>query len=140
MTMHAKWTLAEQQLLREAIKDQCHTMEIDWTQISLKIPGKTPRQCSIRYHNIEKFSIQSGFFSSSQKTKWTTFMDQKVINVAENSGRNWKLVSQELGLGVSIVKNRFYVLQRKQEQKIPQIGVQPVCLTYSPFVFDLLDI
>ncbi|KAH0577307.1 Myb-like DNA-binding domain-containing protein [Spironucleus salmonicida] len=99
------WSAVEIEELRSLTSQQ----PMDWKWIAEQIKTKTAQQCANRFHNIEKF----GPSPMHQRNIWTQKLDEKLMCMAEETERNWRAVSQQLRITVSVVKNRFYVLQRK---------------------------
>ncbi|KAH0577451.1 Myb-like DNA-binding domain-containing protein [Spironucleus salmonicida] len=110
------WTENETSLLRGAVRGTTPGRCIRWEAIAAVVTTKSARQCYVRYHNIEKFSVGGG--QPHTKSVWTSEMDSAVIREAAATGRKWVLVAERIGLSVSVCKNRFYVLRRGGERGV----------------------
>jgi len=79
-----KWTKDEDNLLLEAAKQ--HNFR-DWVSIAKHIPGRTQKQCNLRYLQIRP---------EISKGTWTNEEDFLLLKYYEIYGNNWRAISKRL--------------------------------------------
>ncbi|KAF1850728.1 uncharacterized protein K460DRAFT_274073 [Cucurbitaria berberidis CBS 394.84] len=96
-----KWTLAEDQKLREEVEAQCRFSFAyilcflptslmdgdvkDWCRIATELPGRTNKDCRKRWHN----SVAGGL----KKGQWSKSEDHLLSKGVEQYGQRWTLVA-----------------------------------------------
>ncbi|KAK3201461.1 hypothetical protein GRF29_185g1026171 [Pseudopithomyces chartarum] len=85
-----KWTVAEDQRLREEVEAQMVEGEVkDWCRIAAKLPGRTNKDCRKRWHN----SVAGGL----KKGQWSKSEDVQLARGVEQYGQRWTLVANVVG-------------------------------------------
>ncbi|KAF2658221.1 hypothetical protein K491DRAFT_290395 [Lophiostoma macrostomum CBS 122681] len=85
-----KWSIAEDQKLREEVEAQRSTGEVkDWCRIATKLPGRTNKDCRKRWHN----SVAGGL----KKGQWSKGEDAHLSRGVERFGQRWTLVAEVVG-------------------------------------------
>jgi len=79
------WTKYEDDLLLGFIKQ---SQNKNWRLISEYVKTKSPQQCAYRYGKL---------MSDMSRKKWNRKDDIKLIELVENFGQNWDLISKEFG-------------------------------------------
>lgn len=88
--MPRKWTVAEDQRLREEVETQMVEGEVkDWCRIAAKLPGRTNKDCRKRWHN----SVAGGL----KKGQWSKSEDVQLARGVEQYGQRWTLVANVVG-------------------------------------------
>ncbi|KAF2789240.1 hypothetical protein K505DRAFT_328375 [Melanomma pulvis-pyrius CBS 109.77] len=81
-----KWTVAEDQKLREEVDAQMSEGEVkDWCRIASALPGRTNKDCRKRWHN----SVAGGL----KKGQWSKSEDLQLARGVQRFGQRWTLVS-----------------------------------------------
>ncbi|KAH7071912.1 hypothetical protein BKA63DRAFT_59889 [Paraphoma chrysanthemicola] len=82
-----KWTLAEDQQLREEVEAQLTGGGDvkDWCRIAAKLPGRTNKDCRKRWHN----SVAGGL----KKGQWSKSEDLLLARGVQQHGQRWTLVA-----------------------------------------------
>ncbi|KAF2821115.1 hypothetical protein CC86DRAFT_109350 [Ophiobolus disseminans] len=82
-----KWTLAEDQKLREEVEIQLvGGGDIkDWCRIAARLPGRTNKDCRKRWHN----SVAGGL----KKGQWSKSEDELLARGVQQHGQRWTLVA-----------------------------------------------
>jgi hypothetical protein len=109
---HAKFTAEEDAQLRSQIEARGHN---SWYEISLRMPGRTPRQCKERwaYH----------LSPTLNNRPWTREEDIILIERQRELGNHWAVIAKCFANRTDgMVKNRFNCLMRKQ----PHVGHAPL--------------
>lgn len=97
------WSAQEDRLLREWIDKEGPT---GWSNCSLKIPGRSGKQCRERWFNILNPAVKKG--------NWTPEDDSKIFQMYKLYGPKWTLIAKSLpGRTENSIKNRFYSTTRK---------------------------
>ncbi|KAF1996632.1 hypothetical protein P154DRAFT_579731 [Amniculicola lignicola CBS 123094] len=85
-----KWTVAEDQKLREEVEAQLSEGEVkDWCRIAQSLPGRTNKDCRKRWHN----SVAGGL----KKGQWAKSEDQQLAGGVRRFGQRWTLVADVVG-------------------------------------------
>lgn len=85
-----KWTLAEDQKLREQVEAQLAEGEVkDWCRIAGNLPGRTNKDCRKRWHN----SVAGGL----KKGQWSRSEDVQLARGVQQYGQRWTLVANIVG-------------------------------------------
>ncbi|KAF2747814.1 hypothetical protein M011DRAFT_476982 [Sporormia fimetaria CBS 119925] len=85
-----KWTLAEDQKLREEVEAQKNEGEVkDWCRIAAKLPGRTNKDCRKRWLN----SVAGGL----KKGQWSKSEDLQLARGVDQFGQRWTLVAEVVG-------------------------------------------
>ncbi|KAF2472917.1 uncharacterized protein BDR25DRAFT_219408 [Lindgomyces ingoldianus] len=88
-----KWTIAEDQKLREEVEAQSMFVtegEVkDWCRIAAKLPGRTNKDCRKRWHN----SVAGGL----KKGQWAKTEDVQLSRGVQKFGQRWTLVADVVG-------------------------------------------
>ncbi|KAF2245537.1 hypothetical protein BU26DRAFT_433024 [Trematosphaeria pertusa] len=89
-----KWTVAEDQKLREEVEAQSNRTVIegevkDWCRIAAKLPGRTNKDCRKRWHN----SVAGGL----KKGQWSKSEDIQLARGVQQYGQRWTLVANVVG-------------------------------------------
>ncbi|KAH5254446.1 hypothetical protein HBI67_152120 [Parastagonospora nodorum] len=82
-----KWTLAEDQKLREEVEAQVvDNGEVkDWCRVAASLPGRTNKDCRKRWHN----SVAGGL----KKGQWSKSEDELLARAVQEHGQRWTLVA-----------------------------------------------
>ncbi|CAI6334089.1 unnamed protein product [Periconia digitata] len=81
-----KWTPEEDHKLRNEVEAQLASGEAkDWCRISMKLPGRTNKDCRKRWHN----SVAGGL----KKGQWSKSEDRQLAKGVERYGQRWTLVA-----------------------------------------------
>jgi hypothetical protein len=97
----------EDELLR-ALVDQIGTE--DWVKVALNMPGRTPRQCRERYNSYLCPTINA--------SPWTPQEDELLLAKFPRYGSRWAEYRPFFkDRTLPSIRNRWYVLLRKQEQQ-----------------------
>ena len=99
------WTVEEDVLLKRIINESGPTSS--WSNVSTRIPGRTPKQCRERwYHHLD---------TNIRKGNWTNQEDNAILEAQKQIGNQWSKVAAILTGRTDIdVKNRFHKLQLKE--------------------------
>lgn len=82
-----------------------------WDLISLKMKGRTPRQCRERYELFLEDGIK-------RNVKWTKEEDEILLEKYELHGPHWKLMEKYFtGRTSYSIKNRYISLKRKESNE-----------------------
>ncbi|KAG9195285.1 hypothetical protein G6011_00406 [Alternaria panax] len=85
-----KWSLAEDQKLREEVEAQIIEGEVkDWCRIADSLPGRTNKDCRKRWHN----SVAGGL----KKGQWSKSEDQLLLRGVQQHGQRWTVVASCVG-------------------------------------------
>ncbi|CAN9367570.1 unnamed protein product [Alternaria alternata] len=85
-----KWSLAEDQKLREEVEAQLVEGEVkDWCRIADNLPGRTNKDCRKRWHN----SVAGGL----KKGQWSKSEDQLLSRGVQQYGQKWTVVANCVG-------------------------------------------
>ncbi|PSN71244.1 hypothetical protein BS50DRAFT_570638 [Corynespora cassiicola Philippines] len=85
-----KWTVAEDQKLREEVEAQMSEGEVkDWCRVANKLPGRTNKDCRKRWFN----SVAGGL----KKGQWSKSEDLLLAQGVQQFGQRWTLVAGHVG-------------------------------------------
>jgi len=85
----------------------------DWRQISMKMEGRSPRQCRDRYVNYLDPCVKNN--------PWSEVEDNNLIKLLRMYGKKWSLIARHFpGRTDNNVKNRFYKHIKKSMNPILQ--------------------
>jgi hypothetical protein len=83
-----KWTAVEDNKLKDAV--QTHGGE-DWGAIAALVPGRTRKQCCMRWHDTLNPSIA---LTAGREGKWTADEDNKLKDAVQtHGGKNWDAIA-----------------------------------------------
>lgn len=92
------WTLKEDMMLLEWVKQNG---DLDWTSCSCYIPGRSSKQCRVRWKNSLDPAIN--------KSKWTPEEDFIIFKIFNQLGSSWSIIKNYLpGRTENSIKNRFH--------------------------------
>ncbi|KAH9870951.1 hypothetical protein J1614_006525 [Plenodomus biglobosus] len=84
-----KWTVAEDQILREEVEAQLINGDIrDWCRVADQLPGRTNKDCRKRWHN----SVAGGL----KKGQWSKSEDELLILGVDEYGQKWTQVANRV--------------------------------------------
>lgn len=118
------FTQAEDQMI---LKWREKRPDAPWSEIALKLKGKTAKQCNDRYNKHLK--------ASRNDEPWSVSEDRLLEQLVEEHGHSWVIVSKLLGTRSNIeTKNRWSVLQRMKSKakKAAKIAKEPKAVKTVP--------
>ncbi|KAF2732136.1 transcription factor, Myb superfamily [Polyplosphaeria fusca] len=84
-----KWTIAEDQKLREEVEAQLIEGEVkDWCRIANAIPGRSNKDCRKRWKNALEGGLRKGQWSKSE--------DTQLARGVQRHGQRWVLVAEQI--------------------------------------------
>ncbi|CZT12187.1 uncharacterized protein RAG0_16107 [Rhynchosporium agropyri] len=84
------WTLAEDELLRTAVKNaSAQNRPLLWRELAKSVPGRSNKDCRRRWWN----SLADG----PAKGPWSENEDERLIEAVQKHGTNWSQVSLAVG-------------------------------------------
>ncbi|KAK4218912.1 hypothetical protein QBC37DRAFT_164731 [Rhypophila decipiens] len=109
------WTREEDQRLRDAVV--IHGTR--WSKIAQVVGTRNGDQCWKRWYDCLDPQID--------KSPWTPEEDEKLVRMVTKHGRNWTgIVNKHFPKRTSLsAKNRYSILQRKQEHRASSQGASP---------------
>ncbi|KAH0577452.1 Myb-like DNA-binding domain-containing protein [Spironucleus salmonicida] len=113
------WSPAEVETLRGAVLAETSLGGVSWEGVAGAVGSKTAKQCSVRFHNIEKFGDRP-----NGRMQWSPLQDHLLLHIAMANGNAWAAVAGQLGVGVSVAKNRYYVLRRMARRDQPVLVLE----------------
>ncbi|KAH0577306.1 Myb-like DNA-binding domain-containing protein [Spironucleus salmonicida] len=107
----ARWSQFEVQRLQELVQQQAQLspFNIDWLTVARAIASKSPAQCRVRYHNKTKFEKDA---PGGARCEWKQGDGLIVIQMAQETAKNWQLIARTLNRTASQVKNHYYFMMR----------------------------
>ena len=82
-----------------------------WRIIASEIPNRSPRQCRERWKNYLSPNVV--------KRPWTDDEDNLLLSLRDEIGKHWSKIAKYFDSRTDInVKNRYMLLQRKENKKI----------------------
>lgn len=82
----------------------------DWRNLAKKMEGRNSRQCRERWQNYLNPNLNH--------SSWSKEEDEKLLNLREEHGPKWKLISKHFRNRTdAMIKNRYYVLMRSEKKK-----------------------
>jgi hypothetical protein len=112
---HAKFTASEDTQLRSLVGLFGFQ---DWYAISLRMPGRSARQCKERWLNYLKPTLNT--------TSWTLEEDTLLIEKQQEYGSRWAQIAKFFPNRTdSMIKNRFNRLQRR-EMRVQEVQLQHI--------------
>jgi hypothetical protein len=101
---HSKFTASDDVMLRSLVESFGHN---DWYAISLRMPGRTARQCKERWMNYLSPTLNTA--------AWTAEEDQLLLEKQRELGSKWAQIAKFFPNRTDgMVKNRFNRLERRQ--------------------------
>jgi hypothetical protein len=111
--IRSKFSAAEDVHLRSLVETFGRN---DWYAISLRMPGRTPRQCKERWRNYLSPALNTA--------AWTAEEDRLLLEKYRDHGTKWALIANFFPNRTDgMVKNRFNRLQRRQA-KISEVNLR----------------
>lgn len=100
-----RWTREEDMTLLQRVETYGTS---SWVTIAKGIPDRTAKQCRERWSN----NLRPGVNQS-----WTEGEDLMLLEYIAKNGRDWKSLVQLLGKTANALKNRYFSLLRKMENR-----------------------
>ncbi len=103
-----RWRPKEDNILIELVRSYSEIKAIPWTNVAMKIPGRTSKQCRERWFNFLDPSLK-------RRVQWSEDEDKKLLELGKQLGCKWSLMSRQLpGRTANAVKVRYYALERHE--------------------------